>query len=185
MAGGGVAMKEGALTNDRRTGQFTTGSELTDKQSLFVKAYVLNGGSQTKAAEVAGYADPGVRAYELVRNPAVLRAIRDEMSRVLFAEVGACSVKVMLDVMRDPGAKNSDRVQAVRLGLEASKLIKRDKSPEDNPLNKKPLSEMTIAELDKFIAGGLAAIQPGAGAILVEDSAPNSAPLIEGEVISD
>ncbi len=80
------APASGAVTNDG----------LTERQNAFVREYVERGGRPGAAADAAvaaGYARPGrpgraaarVRASELLHNPHVLAALRDELARRLSA----------------------------------------------------------------------------------------------------
>lgn len=183
--GGGLAYQGGAIVRDKRTGQFATGPGLTEQQADFVRFYVLNGGHSIKAAEAAGYAQPQPRAWELMRNPAVLAAIREEQARTLYAEVGAASVATILAVMRDPGARNSDKVAAARLGMEAAKLIKSDKAKGENPLGSKALADMNMDELETFIAAGNAALANKRQPVILDGNAQDSAQSAEDIQLSD
>ena len=50
--------------------------QLTYKQRLFVSAYLGEAnGNATEAARIAGYADPGIRGHELVKNSKIRAAI--------------------------------------------------------------------------------------------------------------
>jgi phage terminase small subunit len=51
------------------------------RRKLFAKEYVRNGGRTGKAAETAGYGSPSVRGSELMREPAVLELIREEVAK--------------------------------------------------------------------------------------------------------
>lgn len=179
MAGGGLAVRAGATIQDARTGQFEAGNGLTEQQAAFVSAYVANGGRATDAAREAGYEDVKSAAYRSVRNPAILTAIRAEQARVLYSEVGSAVVSVVLEIARDVNAKDADRLNAVRLGAEMAGFIKNTKLKDNNPLNSKAFSEMSMDELEAFVAGGAAALRAMPG----KDNAPDNAPVIEGEVV--
>ncbi|KDA00952.1 terminase small subunit [Hyphomonas oceanitis] len=92
---------------------------LTDRQAAFVREYVDAGakpGAGAKAALAAGYAngDPiaaRVRASELLRNPKVLSALRDELTRKLNA-AAALGVGVLIDLAEN--APPSVRLQAAK-----------------------------------------------------------------------
>jgi phage terminase small subunit len=181
--GGGVALAAGAISRDRHSGQFVTGADLTAQQRAFVGQYVANGGKGTEAAREAGYAEPSREAWRLMRNPAVLAAIREENARVLYAEVATASTAAILLCLRDPGARQSDKMQAARLGLEAAKIIKRDKT-DANPLGSKALSEMSMDELETFIAAGNAALAGRDAKVIEGDSAQDSAQLEGAEPVT-
>lgn len=85
--------------------------DLTDRQEAFVREYVERGGrpgSAADAAVAAGFAHPGragraaarVRASELLRNPTVLAALRDELSRRLSAGA-ALGVQTLVDLCQN------------------------------------------------------------------------------------
>lgn len=85
-------------------------SDLTPFQRKFVLAYCANGGNGAQAALAAGYAEGSARqrASELVTNPRILAAIREETERRLRSGV-ALGAKVLLDL-----AENAES-EAVRL----------------------------------------------------------------------
>lgn len=79
---------------------------LTDKQARFVVAYVESGGKRggaTEAALAAGYGggtsreQAKSRASELLRNEAVLKAIRGEVTRTLSG-ASAIAVRTLVDL---------------------------------------------------------------------------------------
>jgi phage terminase small subunit len=79
--------------------------DLTDRQRAFVRALVESGGGPGAAVEAArtvGYAPTSaaaarVRAHELLRNPKVLAALRDEIMRKLNA-AAALGVNVLIEL---------------------------------------------------------------------------------------
>ncbi|MGA7675851.1 MAG: hypothetical protein WCA78_12510 [Rhizomicrobium sp.] len=83
-------------------------ADLSERQAVFVREYVERGGrpgAAVDAAVAAGYARPGragraaarSRAYELLRNPKVLTALRDELTRKLNTGA-ALGVQVLIDL---------------------------------------------------------------------------------------
>lgn len=105
---------------------------LTEKQSAFVREYVERGGragAGPDAAVAAGYAKPGpggraaarVRAFELLHNDAVLRVLRDELTRKLNAGA-ALGVQTLIDLCQNA------RSEQVRLSA-ANALIDRGYGP--------------------------------------------------------
>jgi len=162
MAGGGVAAKAGAVVQGRG-GQFVGSGELTDLQREFVRQYVRNGGNGTAAARAAGYAQERAdkTAWELLRLPHVMAALRQEQARVIMAEGVSVAIGTALDVAKNPAHKGSERVAAARLLLEAGRVIG-NKAQDAGGLPSgmdKPLSEMTLSELEAFIAAGSAALK--------------------------
>lgn len=130
---------------------------LTDKQALFVRAMVRNGGNQTEAAREAGYGDPGARAWELMRLPHVLAALRAETERQVLAG-SAKGVGWMVRALDDPKLPGAVRFQCARWLAEAGGHgLAAQRAALGLPGDEKPLSDMSLAELDAFIAAGKAA----------------------------
>jgi phage terminase small subunit len=96
-----------------------TFTDLSDRQAIFVREYVERGGrtgAAVDAAIAAGYARSGrsgraaarSRAYELMRNPKVLSALRDELTRKLNAGA-ALGVATLMDLCQNA---RSEQVRA-------------------------------------------------------------------------
>jgi phage terminase small subunit len=150
-AGGGKAIAAGAIAQEPGSGRFIGSSGLTEKQQAFVSLYVANGAQANAAARSAGYA--GERdGWRLMRNEAVLAAIRAELERKMMAEGAAVGLGVLLDVAADKGQSGAARTMA------AKELLRLGGYGRENvpTLEDKPLSERTLAELDAFIGGGTA-----------------------------
>lgn len=131
---------------------------LTEKQAAFVGLYVELGGQQTKAAELAGYADPGASAYRLMRLSHVQAAIRGEQSRLVL-QGGAKGLKWMVGALDDPKLAGAVRFQAAKwLAEAAGHGLAAQRANLGLPPTDKPLSEMTLDELDTFIAAGKRAV---------------------------
>ena len=107
-------------------------SNLSDRQAAFVREFVERGGRRGAAADAAvaaGYAQPGragraaarVRASELLRNPDVLQALRDELTRKLNAGA-ALGVQTLMDLCQNA------RSEQVKLSA-ANSLIDRGLGP--------------------------------------------------------
>lgn len=150
--GGGIAAKQGAVTNDSRTGLFTQTDVLTDKQEEFVKQYFANGGNATKAALDAGYAYPPQDAWRLMRNQAVKNAINQAVGeRVATGSVIAWGV--LEEIMQDREAPPAVRLGAAKWTLEASghglaaEAVRAKLGGSDS----KSLSEMSLEEMEEFV----------------------------------
>jgi hypothetical protein len=96
-----------------------TFADLSERQAVFVREYVERGGrpgAAVDAAIAAGYARAGragraaarSRAYELLRNPKVLSALRDELTRKLNAGA-ALGVATLMDLCQNA---RSEQVRA-------------------------------------------------------------------------
>lgn len=102
-------------------GSRVTFEGLTERQSAFVIAYAEGDGgpgAAATAAQAAGYAPTSraaarVRGHELLRNPKVLAALRDELTRRLNA-AATLGVQVLLDLAADPTTPPSTRLAAAR-----------------------------------------------------------------------
>ena len=95
---------------------------LTEMQSKFVTAYVELGGrkgSGVEAALSAGYGGgtnrdaAKTRASELLRNPKVLQALRDELTRRLNA-AAVLGVNVLVELAADKQAPPATRLSAAK-----------------------------------------------------------------------
>ena len=107
-------------------------ADLTERQAAFVREYVERGGRPGAAADAAvaaGYAQPSkagraaarVRASELLHNPQVLQALRDELTRKLNAGA-TLGVQTLIDLCLNA------RSEQVRLSA-ANSLIDRGYGP--------------------------------------------------------
>ena len=132
---------------------------LTDKQCLFVRAIVRNGGNQTEAAAEAGYGDAGARAWELMQLPHILSAIRAETERMM-ASAGPKAIGWMMKALDDQRMPGAVRFQCAKWLAEASGHgLAAQRAALGLPVQDKPISEMTLDELDTFIAAGKAATE--------------------------
>jgi phage terminase small subunit len=144
-------MSENALATIPETVMF---DGLTSKQSRFVCEFVTRGGKPGDAADAAvaaGYARPGragraaarSRAHELLRNPDVLKALRDELTRRLNAGA-ALGVQTLMDLCQNA------RSEQVRLSA-AKELVDRGHGPvmsRNTNLNVNTTVETLLDQLD-------------------------------------
>tara|TARA_R110002051_G_scaffold325797_1_gene431403 strand:- start:4703 stop:5188 length:486 start_codon:yes stop_codon:yes gene_type:complete len=94
---------------------------LTERQSAFVIAYAESGGgpgAAATAAQAAGYAQTSraaarVRGHELLRNPKVLNALRDELTRRLNA-AATLGVNVLMELAADKSTPAATRLSAAK-----------------------------------------------------------------------
>lgn len=132
---------------------------LTDKQREFVRQVTLTGGNQTKAAELAGYASPGSAGYALMQLPHIQAAVRAETERMLTG-AGAKAVGWMVKALDDPKLPGAVRFQSAKwLAEAAGHGLAAHRAALGMPPQDKPLSEMTLDELDAFISAGKAATE--------------------------
>lgn len=127
---------------------FAPGIDLTPKQRAFVVALVRNGTTPTAAAREAGYNNPKVSSFDVLRLPHVAAAIRLERNRYISGELANIATGTLRSILTDSEAPASARVQAARTVLEMSGDIGKAKRQDDED---RPLSEMTAEELARMI----------------------------------
>lgn len=157
------------------SGQITGTQGLTVQQRAFVNAYVKNGGNLTEAATVAGYAEPRVYGWQLVRLAHIQAAIHQARSVDIseLAVLGLGRVRSILGA-----AELLDNAAGARVVLDAAKFVvnlaghvpPKAAETDDDGLDK-PMHEMTIAELEAFILRGEEAVRRA------------KAPVIEGQAV--
>lgn len=141
------------------SGRITGTQGLTAAQDAFVAEYVANGAKGTAAAKAAGYADPGQEAWRLLQLPHVQEAIRFEQARIIRGELGTLAVAVLKSILKNP---STDKDMMALKGRVAIAVVDRaghvaPKAPEAaKPTGDKPITEMSVAELDEVIAKGQA-----------------------------
>ncbi len=165
-------------------------ADLSERQAAFVREYVERGGKPggaASAAQAAGYARPGhsgraaarVRASELLRNPKVLTALRDELTRRL--NTGAViGVQTLIDLCQN------GRSEQVRLGA-ARELVDRGYGPvvsRNATIQASTTMEDLIMQLDAREAQEAAAAHPrmiDAKPVECVPDAPSSPPRDDGD----
>ena len=156
---------EDGMANDPKAlarasdGKFAGVVALTEQQSVFVRAYVRNGGNAMLAAQEAGYSRD-TYGYDVVKLPHIQAAIRAERERVIQTEGASIAWATMKDLMQNPRYPAAAKFQAARWTLEAAGSgLAAHRAALGLPDNDKPLSEMTLAELDAFLAAGKQALE--------------------------
>lgn len=187
--GGGQAAKAGAVRAHPGTGQFQRTGQLTDMQRFFARYYARNGGQGKAAALQAGYSVAGARgaASENLRNPAVLDEIRRQRDAYIAGDLASLAADTVREILRnDDGEVSANvRFQAARWCLEAAGHGEKSNTNRDMDSDK-GLSEMTIEELEAFIAGGRAAVEQERRTVdVTPDPAPDSAPNEDGGGLID
>lgn len=179
--GGGIAHTAGATAKAPGSGRFIGSRGLTRWQRAFSRSYATNGGNAKAAAVSAGTPleharSEGTRA---LKNSAILRQIHAERSKFFRGQGASKAARTLLDLMDDDTPANV-RFQAAKFVSEVAGHAPAD-GRTNTPADDKSLSEMTIEELEAFIAGGRAAVDQKARtidgeAVRVDGSAPDSAP---------
>lgn len=131
---------------------------LTTKQLSFVKN-VVAGVKPPKAAALAAYSYPDQSANRLMRSASVQEAIRRESGRVLLAEGVPNALKFMVTAPMNEKLPGAVRFQASKWVMEAAgQGLAAQRAALGLPDMDKPLAEMSITELDAFLAAGRGAI---------------------------
>lgn len=88
---------------------------LSDKQKLFVRAYIgLAKGNATEAARIAGYKSASASAYETMRNPKVLNALDAIQTADPLIASPTDRMKLLTRIIRDEQTSNRDRLTAMQ-----------------------------------------------------------------------
>ena len=100
---------------------------LTDKQQAFLDNFMHKDMTQTMAARRAGYANPGVDAVRLLRNPVVQERFQEmrEENRTRFGVTIEKSVRDLLKIRNEAweSGKFGEAIRAEELRLNASGLL--------------------------------------------------------------
>ena len=112
------------LTKEQRlAGQ----KRLTDKQQGFLDNFMHKDMTQTSAARSAGYANPGVDAVRLLRNPVVQERYQEmrEEARTRFGVTIEKSVRDLLKIRNEAweSGKFGEAIRAEELRLKATGLL--------------------------------------------------------------
>ena len=136
---------------------------------VFAREFVANGGKPAAAAKVAEYNHPASAAYDLLQIPNVQLMIQKEQILQVKAMGVTEAIATLRSICTDISAPHGARVEASKAILGLAKFTDRIQESSD-----KPLSEMTIEELDNVIKQGQQAIA------MMSDGAQT----VEGEVIT-
>ena len=148
-SGGGTACASGASKNGEG-GRFRGTGELTEMQREFVTRVVSNGGNQAQAAREAGYSADRTDGWKLMQLPHVLAAVQAERERAIQA--GANLAWQTMQSLMQPGVREQVRFQAARWVLEAAGHGLAARAIDAGLVHyEKPLTEMTLGELDALI----------------------------------
>lgn len=115
--------------------------DLTDRQQIFV-TQVAMGISHVKAAEIAGYTDPGASGWRTLALPHIQEAIRAEREMML-AEIAGLSVIALRELV-GPNNPPAVRLRAAERSLDMAGHVAK---PAIKALADKTMGEMTAAEL--------------------------------------
>ncbi len=121
---------------------------LTTKQRRFVVEYVANGGQQTAAATVAGYAEPRVDAYGLLRLAHVVAAIYAAQDMALL-RLANQSIRVLGAILDSATTETKDKIAATKAVF--ARIDARLKQAREVEAEESPLGDMGLAELRDYV----------------------------------
>ena len=121
----------------------------TDLQTRFALGLSLGLGP-TEAARVAGYANPSVAGARLGRDPRIRAIIRERRNRRID-KLASLSLYELELLIKDRKISPAVRFNAIKLSLALAGHVE-PKAPETDEDDGKRVSEMTLAELDAFLA---------------------------------
>jgi hypothetical protein len=130
----------------------TTG--LTEKQSSFVALYVANGAQGTLAAKGAGYADWEHEGTRLVALPHIRQAIRAALESAIHTEGAQLAWGLVKEALTNTEWPKHLRLDAAKFTLKAGGYEANTALPQAD----KPLSDMSVTELEEFVSRGHAAL---------------------------
>lgn len=138
--------------------------QLTEQQKTFVREYVRNGGCGADAARAAGYAAsrPAQQAHDLLALPHVQEAVHREQARLIGGTLASKAIEVVHRILHDEALAATVSGQKVQLEAAKSVLDRAGhvapKASEPEMIGDKPITEMSLDELDAFIRQGQAAL---------------------------
>ena len=180
-----------ALMNRAPDGSFRSAAQLTNAQRTFAAAYARTGGNARAAAIEAGYSPKGARdtAAELLRNDRVLQAVHRERVRLIQGKGAAVGLDTMLELASDRDTPSNVQFQAARYLMECAGHGPQNAKENNDLQQDKPLSEMTVEELETFVHAGRQAVEQERrtieGHAARADSAPDSEPQGGGGGLTD
>lgn len=126
--------------------------QLTDKQRVFVDAFVKSGGSQTEAAKAAGYQPDRLpqAGYAAMRSAAVQNAIQAEIRRALSVDLAGLALGVVRGILEDPTMEPKIRLDAAKVALDRGGYVA-PKAADASTDGLRELHEMSVDELQRFI----------------------------------
>lgn len=162
------------------SGPYRSQPALTDQAQRFALGLAAGLGV-TEAARVAGYSAPAVVGSRLAQDDRVRAVVRARRNRRID-KLASLSLHELEAMIRDRKVSAAVRFNAIKLSLAMAGHVEAKAPEDDNSLNKKSISEMSVEELDAFIAAEKGKRAAAAAPILDHEphqSTPN--PLIDNE----
>ena len=139
-------------------------NSLTDQQRQFVVAFTSDPGAignASEAARRAGYSEKSARELgrQLLDKPHVLEAIHDANRRQISGVMATKATALLERVVDDEAQPMKLRVDAAKTILDRAGYVPPKAAEHETPGDRKPVAEMTEAELEAFIRRGEEAMQ--------------------------
>jgi len=141
-------------------------TKLTEQQAAFVLHFTSTSGAignATEAARRAGYSERTAReiGYQLLRKPHVRDAVDEANREMLSGTIATKAVALLERVLDDEEAPLKVRLEAAKTVLDRAGLVPPSVAERAVALGNegKPLAEMSLEELNRFIAAETAAIE--------------------------
>jgi len=123
----------------------------TEKQAAFVSYYAQKGMNGADAARLAGYGDPKQSAWRLLSLPHVRAAVRAARETAINGDLAKLALETLHDLMANESTPAPVRLGAARFSLE---MAGHAAGKQETPLHDRPLAEMSVAELQRFVEEG-------------------------------
>jgi phage terminase small subunit len=125
--------------------------ETTEQQAAFVRHYATAGVNGAEAAQLAGYAEPRAAAYRLLNKPHVRAAVRAARETAINGDLAKLALETLHELMANETTPAPVRLGAARFSLE---MAGHAVGKTETPLADRPLAEMSVAELQRFVEEG-------------------------------
>lgn len=136
------------------TGKIIGSRDLTEKQLAFARNYISNGGRQTEAAREAGYANPTVEGWRLLRNPAVQAFVFAERDREI-GNIATIALKKAREIIENDAAPAGTRADLIKFFInQAGHVAPKAGGGTEGDKENKALTDMSADELEDFIRRG-------------------------------
>jgi len=151
----------------------------TEKQAVFVSHYATAGVNGAEAARLAGYSSPKSDAYRLLQLPHVRAAVRAARETAINGDLAKLALETLHELMANDTTPAPVRLGAARFSLE---MAGHAAGKAETPLADRPLAEMSVAELQRFVEEGeraLASVKIVPGRIVSPDTTPDTGNVTE------
>jgi hypothetical protein len=143
---------------------------ITDRQTAFVDFYATRGVSGAEAARMAGYASPKQEAVRLLQQAPIRHALRQRRESIIHGDLAKLALSTLHDLMERPETPAAVKLGSARTALEMARHLG-VAAPKDPALHDRPLSELSVADLQRLVDEGT-----GVLAALAKDVTPAVVP---------